>query len=160
MRRLLYRRLPDMKLIAAALLLGGTCTAAPAAAETLDQLDALSDLAADEARGLAAARDLAARGAYLDALATLERVLANFPTSREGLLAHATYLCAIDDRQGGLVELSLLRERDYDAAALADARAACSATARPIAPATPAATNGTSAATAPRANARPDPKVN
>jgi hypothetical protein len=140
--------------------------AAPASAETLEQLDALSDLAADVARGLAAARDLAARGAYLDALATLERVLANFPTSREALLTHATYLCAIDDRQGGLVELGLLRERDYDAAALADARAACNTTARPSSPAAPAATpapastSSTSPATAPRANARPDPKVN
>ena len=65
MRHRFYLTLPDLKFGAAALLLGANAVAVPASAETLEQLDALSDLAADEARGLAAARDLAARGAYL-----------------------------------------------------------------------------------------------
>ncbi|GAA0274160.1 hypothetical protein GCM10009127_13260 [Alteraurantiacibacter aestuarii] len=97
----------------------------PARAETLEELDALSDLTADEATGIAAARDQATRGQLLDALATLERVLAVFPTSQNALLMHALYLCQIDDRQGGLVEIGKLKEKKFGAQVLSDARAQC-----------------------------------
>lgn len=114
-------RLPIRYAVLLALALPG----APASAETLDQLDALSDVAADEAGGIAFARAQADRGDYLEALSTLERVLASFPTSRAALLDHAATLCMVDDLQGGRVELQLLRERDYDARELSDARAIC-----------------------------------
>ena len=118
------RQLP-LGLTLAGLLLAGTT--APAVAETLEELDALSDLTATEAGGIAAAREAAGRGELLDALAMLERTLGMFPRSAEALLLHAQYLCAIDDRQGGLVELRLLRERDYQDNALEDVRTFCRA---------------------------------
>lgn len=96
-------------------------------AETLAELDALSDTAQDERAGVAAAQALAAQGAYLEALATLERLLAVHPRSPEGRLLHALYLCRIDDRRGGQVELARLKPREFGAETLADARTACAA---------------------------------
>jgi hypothetical protein len=109
----------------AAVLAWAALSSAPANAETLEELDALSDIATDEAGGIAAAKDQAARGEYLDALATLERVLAVHPKSREARLVHATYLCAIDDRQGGRVELGKHKKKHYGEQVLADARTQC-----------------------------------
>ena len=94
-------------------------------AETLEELDALSDLSADEAAGIAAAREQAGRGAYLEALATLERVLAVHPKSRDARLIHAVYLCEIDDKRGGLVEIDRLKEKHYGRQLLDEARARC-----------------------------------
>ena len=102
------------------------CLASPQlSAETLDELDALSDASLDEAAGIAAAREQAERGAYLEALATLERVLAVHPKSREGRLIHAVYLCEIDDKRGGLVEIDRLKQKHYGRELLAEARARC-----------------------------------
>jgi len=91
----------------------------------LEELDALSDLSADEAAGLEAARKQAGRGEYLDALATLERVLAVHPKSRDALLDHALYLCAIDDRQGGLLEISKLKKKQYGKKLIDQSRDRC-----------------------------------
>jgi hypothetical protein len=99
----------------------------PVSAETLDELDALSDLSVDEAAGINAASEQAGRGEYLDALATLERVLAVNPKSRAARLIHAVYLCRIDDRRGGLVEIDRLKEKHYERQQLAEARAICAA---------------------------------
>lgn len=103
----------------------GSLTAPPARAETLEELDALSDAAVDEAAGIAAAQEQAGRGAYLEALAMLERVLAVHPKSYEARLVHAQYLCAIDDKRGGLVELGKLKKKQVGERRLAEARAMC-----------------------------------
>jgi len=103
----------------------GVLTCAPSSAETLEELDALSDVAVDEAAGIAAAQEQAGRGAYLEALATLERVLAVHPKSAEARLIHAQYLCAIDDKRGGLVELGKLKKKQVGERRLAEARAMC-----------------------------------
>ena len=103
----------------------GSLTCLPLNAETLEELDALSDLSADEGAGIAAAREQAGRGAYLEALATLERVLAAHPKSHEARLIHAVYLCEIDDRRGGLVEIDKLKKKDYGEELLDEARAMC-----------------------------------
>jgi hypothetical protein len=108
-----------------AVLACGLAASSPAGAETLEQLDALSDLSADEATGIAAAKDQAGRGEYLEALATLERVLAVHPKSHEARLIHAVYLCEIDDRRGGLVEIDKLKDKYYGGRLLAEARARC-----------------------------------
>lgn len=114
----------------AAALAGGSL---PARAETLEQLDALVDASQDEAGGTALAQQQAARGEYLEALATLERVLAMNPKSQGSRLLHALYLCEVDDKQGGRVELSQLRPRDLASrrrdgeAILANAQARCDA---------------------------------
>ncbi|MFW2350414.1 hypothetical protein [Qipengyuania sp.] len=96
-------------------------------AETLAELDALSDSAQDEGGAIAAAQDLAADGAYLEALATLERMLAVHPRSPEGRLLHALYLCRVDDQRGGQVEIGKLKDSEFGSQTLADARAACAA---------------------------------
>lgn len=95
------------------------------AAQSIEELDALSDSSNDEAGGIQAARDQAARGEYLEALATLERVLARNPKSREARLIHAIYLCRIDDLRGGLIEIDKLKEKHYGKELLEDARAMC-----------------------------------
>ncbi|WP_284124969.1 hypothetical protein [Parerythrobacter aestuarii] len=106
-------------------LLGAAVAMVPLQAETLEELDAISDISANEEAGIQAARDQADRGELLDALATLERVLAEYPKSREARLIHAIYLCRIDDVQGGLVEIGKLKTKDYGKDLLAEARAMC-----------------------------------
>ena len=103
----------------------GCLASVPTSAETLEELDALSDLSVDERAGIAAAKDQAERGEYLEALATLERVLAVHPKSAEARLIHAVYLCEIDDRRGGLVEIDKLKEKQYGKQLLAEARGRC-----------------------------------
>lgn len=98
---------------------------APVHGQSFEELDQLSDASSDEAGGIAAARAQAARGEYLEALATLERVLAENPKSREARLIHAIFLCRIDDRQGGLVELGKLKKKHYGEELLEEARAMC-----------------------------------
>jgi len=97
----------------------------PSSAATLEELDALSDVSADEAAGIAAAQAQAESGAYLQALATLERVLAVHPESAEARLIHAAYLCQIDDKRGGLVEIGKLKDKRYEDGVLDRARAMC-----------------------------------
>jgi hypothetical protein len=116
---------PVRQCLAALLLAGAGAVFAPLSAETLDELDALSDQSADEEAGINAASEQAGRGEYLEALATLERVLAVHPKSRAARLIHAVYLCRIDDRRGGLVELDRLKEKHYERQQLAEARAIC-----------------------------------
>lgn len=111
--------------LAAALAAGLALAAPPAIAETLDELDVLSDATADERRGIAMAQEQAARGDFLDAISTLERVLAAFPKSADARLLHATYLCLIDDRAGGAVELGKLKEKNYVGDDFAFARERC-----------------------------------
>ena len=112
-----------LRVVGALLALGLACP--PLGAETLEELDAMSDASTDEAAGIAAAREQAARGEYLEALATLERVLAVHPRSRDARLIHAIYLCEIDDRRGGLVEIDKLKGGHYGKPLLAEARAMC-----------------------------------
>lgn len=116
---------PIRRCLIGMLLAWGALACAPVSAETLAELDALSDLSADEAAGIAAAREQAGRGEYLEALAMLERVLAAHPKSRDARLIHAVYLCEIDDRRGGLVEIDRLKEKNYGRQLLAEARARC-----------------------------------
>jgi hypothetical protein len=121
-------RSPVRRCLVGIVLACGLLSCLPASAETFEELDALSDLSADERTGIAAAKDQAGRGEYLEALATLERVLAVHPKSHEARLIHATYLCAVDDRRGGLVELGRLKKKQVGEQRLAEARAMCGQT--------------------------------
>ena len=112
-------------LLAGTLLAIGSLACTPLRAETLEQLDALSDQSNDEPAGIAMAREQGNRGEYLEALATLERVLAVHPRSHEARLIHAVFLCRIDDRRGGLVEIGKLKKKYYGKDLLAEARAMC-----------------------------------
>lgn len=97
----------------------------PASSQTLQQLDALSDQTADEQTGIALARQQAASGALLEALATIERVLTRFPRSAEARFDHAMLLCKVGDQQGGLLEFSRLKDKDYPPGALKQAIGSC-----------------------------------
>jgi hypothetical protein len=99
--------------------------AAAASADTIETLDQLAMETLDEARGIALAREQANRGEWLDALASLERVLAYSPKSAQARLLHAVYLCRVDDRLGAAVELEALRQRDYSPAQWDEALAEC-----------------------------------
>jgi len=106
-------------------LAGSFLACSPTSAETLEELDALSDVSANQDAGIAAAREQAERGELLEALATLERVLAVHPKSHDARLIHAIYLCRTDDKRGGLVEISKLKDKNYGDGVLAEARAMC-----------------------------------
>lgn len=97
----------------------------PASSQTLQQLDALSDQTDDERAGIALARQQAGRGAWLEALATIERVLTRFPGSPEARFDHAMLLCKVGDQQGGLIEFSRLKDKDYPPGALMQAIGSC-----------------------------------
>lgn len=118
---------PPAKFLPLAASLAFFAVTVPAAAQSFEEIDALSDVAQDERSGIRSAQTLAAQGAYLEALATLERMLAVNPKSAEGRLLHALYLCRIDDIRGGLVEIGKLKKKEFGSQTLADARAACEA---------------------------------
>jgi Flp pilus assembly protein TadD len=82
-------------------------------AETLPELDAMAEVALDDQKGILFAQEQAARGEFLDALATLERVLALHPKSQSARLLHAVNLCQIDDQVGGAVELGKLKQKNF-----------------------------------------------
>ncbi|MEP3915866.1 MAG: hypothetical protein ABJM34_11175 [Parasphingorhabdus sp.] len=82
-------------------------------AETIPELDIMAEAAVDEQTGIKFAQDQSARGEFLEALATLERVLALHPKSNTARLLHAVNLCRIDDQMGGAVELGKLKAQDF-----------------------------------------------
>lgn len=101
--------------------------------DPFSELDAFSDVSANQATGVQFATEQAARGEYLEALATLERVLAVFPKSTDARLLHAIYLCRIDDEQGGLAEIAEMKEKVFGKELLEQARVTCVAR-PPLAP--------------------------
>ncbi len=95
--------------LAAVLLL----TATPLAAETVEQLDQIVDASAKPADGFAVAQSQVRAGAMLEAIATLDRMLASDPKHKPAKLLRASLLCRVDDRGGAAVAFSRLREKDY-----------------------------------------------
>lgn len=100
----------------------------PALAETIEELSLLADRATGEQTGIKLAQEQAAAGDLLDALSTLERVLASNPQSTYARLLHAIYLCRIDDRMGGQVEIGKFAKKTFPKQDLATARAQCGMT--------------------------------
>ena len=98
-----------------------------ALAQSLEELDRLVLSSAKPADGIALARSQAATGAFLDALATLERVLAVAPKDKQVRLLHASLLCRIDDRDGAAAEFAQLRAKDYEKPDWSAAQVPCNA---------------------------------
>ena len=94
-----------------------------AAAQSLDALDELVPAKVPDA--LALAQSQVAASSWLDALATLERVLIADPRNKPALLLHASVLCRIDDRSGAEAEFARLKAKDYKKPDWAAARAPC-----------------------------------
>lgn len=101
----------------------------PAFAQSLEDLDRLVQGSAKPADGFALARSQAGAGGLLDALATLERVLAADPKHIQARLLHASLLCRIDDRDGAAAEFARLRSKDYKPAEWSAAQVPCAAAA-------------------------------
>lgn len=97
----------------------------PATSQTLEQLDVLSNQTADEQTGIELARRQTEDGAFLEAIATIERVLTSFPRSAEARFQHAMLLCRLGDPQGALIEFGRLKDKDYPSNALKQAIANC-----------------------------------
>ncbi|MDN3645211.1 hypothetical protein QWY75_03195 [Pontixanthobacter aestiaquae] len=93
--------------------IGCAVIATPITAETLEELDALAEITQDEAAGIKLAQEQAGRGEFLEAIGTLERVLANHPKSQSARLLHAVYLCRIDDQAGGAAEVAKLKRKHF-----------------------------------------------
>jgi hypothetical protein len=122
MARLANRLVPAILVCGSAMLM-----VVPAAAETLEQLDALVQASAKPKEGLALARTQAGSGAWLDALATLDRVLAIEPKHKQARLLHASILCRLDDADGAKLEFARIKSGDYKKADWAAAIAPCNA---------------------------------
>jgi tetratricopeptide (TPR) repeat protein len=94
-------------------------------AETLEELDVMAEAAVDEQKGIQYAQAQSSRGEYLEAVATLERVLALHPKSNSARLLHAVYLCQIDDQLGGALEISKLKKKKFSDELWAEALKIC-----------------------------------
>ncbi len=124
MPRATFARRPGIAAGLSALLM----LAGPAVAQSLEDLDRLVLASVKPADGLALARSQASAGELLDALATLDRVLAVDPKHKQARLLHASLLCRIDDREGAGAEFARLRSKDYKKAEWSAALAPCAAT--------------------------------
>ena len=121
--------MPRARFAIAAALLTSLSLPQPVFAQTIDDLDRLVLASVKPAEGLALARSQASSGALLDALATLDRVLAVEPKHKQARLLHASLLCRIDDRDGAAVEFSRLKSKDYKKVDWNAALAPCAAAA-------------------------------
>lgn len=111
--------------VAKATMLALLVASAPALAATIEELEALSDASADEQTGIQLAQQQAGQGAWLDALATIERVLLTNPKSDGARLLQVFYMCKIDDKMGAAVAYKELRHKRYEESLLSDLRAQC-----------------------------------
>lgn len=117
----------SFRLLLKLLVYASVAAAGPASAQTLEELDRLVDASYKPKEGLALARNQAGGGAWLDALATLDRVLATDPKHKQGRLLRASILCQLDDRDGAKVEFARIKSGDYKKADWAAAMAPCNA---------------------------------
>jgi len=115
------------RIILTALAAPAAFLALPALAETPQQLDTLSRATDKADAGIALARRQIGKGALLDAMATLERVLFNFPENDSARALHAGLFCRIGDRRGATVEFDTLRGSAVPASISDEARAPCRA---------------------------------
>lgn len=98
-----------------------------ASAETIEELETMLQASAKPAAGLDLARRQADASAWLEALATLDRVIAADPKNKPARLLQASILCRIDDPDGAALNFSRLKKGDYKKAEWKAARAPCEA---------------------------------
>jgi hypothetical protein len=108
-----------------ALLICATCGTLPLRAETPEELDSLAGPTSEARAGMSLARAQAARGELLEALASVERVLARHPEALEAQLLHASLRCRVDDVPGAQAEFARLDRKQFRSAAWAEANAPC-----------------------------------
>lgn len=109
----------------AALALGFGLATAPAHADSVERLQWLSTMTDKPGWGVQLAREQVARNELLEAIATLERVIAAYPGARDARIVHAGLLCRVDDPEGAAMEFALLHKQDFSDELWAEAQAAC-----------------------------------
>lgn len=107
--------------------MAASCVPVGAAAQSIEEIDALVTASSKPKDGLALARSQVEASAWLDALTTLERVLTIDPKNKQARLLHASILCRIDDPGGAGLAFSRLKKGDYKKADWGAARAPCEA---------------------------------
>ena len=100
-------------------------------AQTVEDLDHLIEASSKPKEGVALAQLQTGNGVLLEALTTLERVLASDPKHKEARLLRASLLCRLDDLPGAGVEFSRLKKGDYKKGEWAAAQAPCAARVEP-----------------------------
>lgn len=126
------RNRPLLLFLVASSMIGIVSAPARAQDEALSDLDRLVAASAEPGPGVAFAREQAAGGDLLAALATLERILIAHPGADDARLLHLGLLCRLDDGAGARAELAELASRPIPDSAWAEAEAACGPLARPI----------------------------
>lgn len=82
---------------------------ANAQSDPIPALDALVAASVEPESGITLARAQIGAGELTGALATLERVLMNYPEADDALLLHASLLCRLDDAAGARAEIAEMR---------------------------------------------------
>ena len=113
--------------VLAALAACAALTSTPVRADTVERLQWMSSMTDRAAWGVRLAREQMAQNELLEAISTLERVLANHPEEREAHLLHASLLCRVDDPDGAAFEFALLHKQDFAEQLWAEAHAPCPA---------------------------------
>jgi hypothetical protein len=109
--------------------------AAPAVAQSEQDIEALVAESQTPGDAIAAARQQTAAGDLTGAAATLERALLEDPNANDARLLYAATLCRLGDPQGARIELGKLDRQDVGSAMFAEANEACGGTLRHPAPA-------------------------
>jgi len=97
----------------------------PAMAQSVEELDRLVRASEKRDDGEELVRSQIAAGSLLEALATLDRMLAEKPKNKQARLLRASTLCQLDDRVGASVEFARLKEKAYSKTQWAAAMAPC-----------------------------------
>ncbi|HMP57424.1 MAG TPA: hypothetical protein PKD92_12750 [Novosphingobium sp.] len=108
-------------------LLGAALLAAPAGAATVEEVERLLASSETAQGALALARQQAADGQLLEALASAERARFFDPKNKPARLLRAQLLCRLDDPQGAALEWDRLKKGDYKKAEWRAAKAECPA---------------------------------
>ena len=109
----------------AAIGLAAVSAAAPALAQSEQEIEALIAETRSPRDAVATARQQAAAGDLTGAAATLERALLDDPDASDARLLYAATLCRLGDAQGARIEIGKLHRQDVGNALFVEANEAC-----------------------------------
>jgi len=118
--------------------------AAPALAQSEQEIEALIAESQTPANAIATARQQTAAGDLTGAAATLDRALLEDPNANDARLLYAATLCRLGDPQGARIEIGKLDRQDVGNAMFVEANDACGGTLRRPAPAEGKSADGVS----------------